>query len=118
MSKLAQFKALEAQLAAQLEQLEAMKKDEGLKREVEFEEKLRALMGEYKMNLGGIIAILDPAAAAAKPLTSTDKRKERATKVYKNPQTGEVVQTKGGNHKALKQWKEQFGADVVETWLQ
>jgi NAD(P)-dependent dehydrogenase (short-subunit alcohol dehydrogenase family) len=26
-------------------------------------------------------------------------------KVYKNPRTGEVVETKGGNHNQLKEWK-------------
>lgn len=118
MSKIAQVKALEAQIAAQQKQLEALKSDAGLKREFEFEEKLRALMGQYNMNLGGIIEILDPASAAPKTLVSTDKRRARATKVYKNPQTGEIVETKGGNHKVLKQWKEQYGASVVESWLQ
>ncbi|ELN4741089.1 hypothetical protein RZ737_004895 [Escherichia coli] len=47
MSKLAEFKALEAQLAAQLKQLNELKNDDGLKREIEFEEKLRELMAEY-----------------------------------------------------------------------
>ncbi|MCQ4239991.1 transcriptional regulator, partial [Pseudomonas stutzeri] len=37
MSKLAEFKALEAQLAAQLKQLDALKNDDKLKREIEFE---------------------------------------------------------------------------------
>jgi DNA-binding protein H-NS len=45
-------------------------------------------------------------------------RRARTVKVYKNPHNGEVIETKGGNHKALKGWKEQFGADVVESWVQ
>ena len=28
-----------------------------------------------------------------------------------------VVETKGGNHKILKAWKEKHGADVVEGWV-
>ena len=47
MSKLAEFKALEAKLAEQLAQLDALKNDKELKREIEFEQKLRALLGEY-----------------------------------------------------------------------
>jgi len=31
---------------------------------------------------------------------------------------GEVVETKGGNHKILKAWKEKHGAEKVEGWLQ
>jgi hypothetical protein len=38
-------------------------------------------------------------------------------KVYKNPHTGEVVETKGGNHKTLKEWKAEYGSDTVESWL-
>ncbi|EGH26812.1 hypothetical protein PSYMO_37207, partial [Pseudomonas amygdali pv. mori str. 301020] len=33
--------------------------------------------------------------------------------VYKHPKTGEVIETKGGNHKVLKEWKAEHGADVV-----
>lgn len=60
MSKLAEFKALEAQLAAQLKQLDALRNDDKLKREIEFEEKLRNLMGKYDVGLREIISILDP----------------------------------------------------------
>jgi hypothetical protein len=38
-------------------------------------------------------------------------------KVYKNPHTGEVVETKGGNHKILKEWKIEHGSDIDERWL-
>lgn len=37
MSRLAEFRALEQQLAAQLAELESLKNDDGLKREIEFE---------------------------------------------------------------------------------
>lgn len=117
MSKLAEFKALEAQLAAQLKQLDALKNDGELKREIEFEQKLRGLMAEYGVSLRGIISLLDPQAQQATP-TVFAPRRERQVKVYKNPQTGEIVETKGGNHKVLKSWKEKHGATTVESWLQ
>jgi hypothetical protein len=44
-------------------------------------------------------------------------RRARTVKVYKNPHNGEIIETKGGNHKALKAWKEQYGAATVESWL-
>jgi hypothetical protein len=28
-----------------------------------------------------------------------------------------VIETKGGNHKELKAWKEKYGADTVESWV-
>lgn len=116
MSKIAEFKALEAQLAAQLQQLEALKNDTGLKKEIEFETKLRDLMKEYGVGLSGIVALLDPQAKLKSASSAPVHRKARATKTYKNPNTGEVVETKGGNHKVLKAWKEKHGAAVVEGW--
>ncbi|MBD9482576.1 DNA binding protein [Pseudomonas sp. PDM14] len=119
MSKLAEFKALEAQLAEQLKQLDALKNDDGLKREIEFETKLRDLMAAYDFGLREIVAIIEPQRSAAPKAAATQGgRRERKLKVYKNPQTGEVVETKGGNHKVLKAWKAEFGADKVEGWLQ
>jgi hypothetical protein len=119
MSKLAEFRQLEKHLAEQLEALEALKGDVGLKKEIEFETKLRALLGEYSYSLKDVINLLDPKsgrrAPVAEPQAST--RKPRQVKVYKNPNTGEVVETKGGNHKTLKEWKAEHGSDTVESWL-
>ncbi|GLZ86702.1 hypothetical protein Pres01_27530 [Metapseudomonas resinovorans] len=118
MSKLAEFKALEAQLAEQLKQLDALKNDQALKQEIEFESKLRALMAEYGVSLRGIIALLDPPPHSKTEQKATNDRRPRQVKTFKNPHTGEVIQTKGGNHKVLKEWKAQFGAEAVESWLQ
>ena len=120
MSRLAEFRKLEQQLAAQLAELETLKNDDGLKREIEFEKKLRSLLPEYGYSLRDIIAILDPQSASRRaPAAVAEKssRKPRQLKVYKNPHTGERVETKGGNHKTLKEWKSQHGADEVESWL-
>ncbi|NBF06258.1 transcriptional regulator [Pseudomonas sp. Fl5BN2] len=120
MSRLAEFRKLEQQLATQLAELESMKSDSGLKKEMEFESKLRALLGEYGFSLQNIINILDPEAGSR---VSTSKgapvkaaRKARDVKIYKNPNSGELIETKGGNHRQLKEWKTEFGADVVESW--
>lgn len=120
MSRLAEFRALEQQLAAQLAELENLKNDQGLKREIEFEQKLRDLLGEYGYSLRNIIAILDPQALSrrSEPVVLTrSPRKPRQVKIYRNPHSGEVVETKGGNHKTLKEWKAEFGSDEVESWV-
>lgn len=119
MSKLAEFKALEAQLAEQLKQLHALKNDDGLKREIEFEQKLRALLAEYSFSLREVKLILDPHAKPERAVPAArQQRRERQVKVYINPNNGERIETKGGNHKLLKKWKAEFGAETVESWLQ
>lgn len=120
MSRLAEFRKLEQQLAAQLAELETLKNDDGLKREIEFETKLRDLLGEYGHSLKDVINILDPQAGSRKGATAAPEkavRRARAVKVYKNPHNGEIVETKGGNHKTLKEWKGQYGSDEVESWV-
>lgn len=120
MSRLAEFRKLEQQLAEQLAELESMKSDSSLKKEMEFESKLRALLGEYGFSLKNIISILDPGAGrrTSSPIAAHVKaaRKARDVKIYKNPNSGELIETKGGNHRQLKEWKIEFGADVVESW--
>ena len=119
MSKLAEFRQLEKNLAEQLLALEALKGDAGLKKEIEFETKLRALLAEYGYSLPNVINLLDPKSGRRAPAaeSKTGTRKPRVLKVYKNPQTGEVVETKGGNHKTLKEWKAEHGSATVESWL-
>ena len=121
MSRLVEFRRLELQLAQQLAELEAMKGDSAIKAEMEFEEKLRALLGEYGYSLRDVISILDPKASARIPAPVAQEktsRKPREVKVYKNPHNGELVQTKGGNHAVLKAWKAEHGAETVESWRQ
>lgn len=119
MSKLAEFRQLEKHLAEQLQALEALKGDAGLKQEIEFETKLRALLAKYGYSLRDIINLLDPQAGRRVPASEpkSGARKPRQVKIYKNPTTGEVVKTKGGNHKTLKQWKAEHGSRTVESWL-
>ncbi|VVO77485.1 histone-like nucleoid-structuring protein, MvaT/MvaU family [Pseudomonas fluorescens] len=118
MSRLAEYRQLEQQLASQLAELEAMKNDSGLKKEMEFETKLRTLLAEYNYSLPNVINLLDPQSGRRASAAAATKgtRKPRDVKIYKNPNTGEVIETKGGNHRQLKEWKNEFGADVVESW--
>lgn len=120
MSRLAEFRKLEQQLAAQLAELESLKNDSGLQKEMEFENKLRGLLGEYGYSLRDVVNVLDPQAGSRKGapvVAEKGTRRARVVKVYKNPHNGEVVETKGGNHKTLKAWKAEHGGDVVESWL-
>ncbi|MDH4874466.1 histone-like nucleoid-structuring protein, MvaT/MvaU family [Pseudomonas sp. BN515] len=118
MSKLAEFKRLEAQLAEQLAALNSLKNDAELKREIEFETKLRALLDEYGLGLKAVINILDPGRASTPLPARKTQRRERTVKVYKNPHTNEVVETKGGNKKVLNAWQAEYGAAAVKSWIQ
>ncbi|MCY1202448.1 hypothetical protein D9M68_426610 [compost metagenome] len=121
MSLINEYRATEEAIKELQERLKNLSQDDKLKKELEFEGKLRTLMGEYQKSLRDIIALLDPEARsvkaprAAKAAAAGSKR-ARKVKQYKNPETGEVIETKGGNHKTLKEWKAKWGAEVVEGW--
>jgi hypothetical protein len=120
MSLINEYRATEEAIKELQARLKNLSQDDKLQTEMEFESKLRALMGEYQKSLRDIIALLDPdakfnkAPPAASKVTAT--KRARKTKQYKNPHNGEIIETKGGNHKALKEWKAKWGGDVVESW--
>lgn len=107
------IKELQARLAS-------LQKDDRMKAEIEFDTKLRTLMSEYNKSLRDVINLLDPKAKKnhSSKNETVSVRRARQLKRYLNPNTNEVVETKGGNHKILKEWKGKFGVEVVESWLQ
>lgn len=120
MSLINDYRATEEAIKELQARLKSMSQDDKLQKELEFEGKLRTLMGEYQKSLRDIIAMLDPDAKASKApraVKTTGTKRARKVKQYKNPHNGEVIETKGGNHKTLKEWKAKWGSDVVESWV-
>ena len=118
MSMLQQYRQIEDTIRELSEKLKSLSNDDKLKKEIEFEKKLAALMEQYGKSVKDVIAIIDPDNKISAPVrtTSAPAKRARRVKQYKNPHTGEVIKTKGGNHKELKAWKEKYGADTVESW--
>ncbi|PCD00045.1 hypothetical protein [Halopseudomonas pelagia] len=61
MTNLAEFRAAERKLAQQLAQLENMKQDAGLQRELAFNDELKALIKSYGYSARQALAILQSA---------------------------------------------------------
>lgn len=119
MSLINEYRATESAIKELQERLKNLSQDDKLQTELEFEGKLRTLMGEYSKSLRDILALLDPESKVKAPRAAvkvTGTKRARKVKQYKNPHNGEVIETKGGNHKTLKEWKAKWGGDVVEGW--
>lgn len=90
-------------------------------KEAEFLEKLKALMGQYKRSLFDVIAILDPDSQRISRFADQQK-KERVSRgpkkiqKYRNPHTGEVIETAGGNHRGLKAWRVEYPDTDINDW--
>lgn len=121
MSSLQEYRNLQHTIRELTDRMNSLSNDTKLKQEIEFEEKVRSLMAQYNKSLKDVVAILDPdnklSTGGKTSKTSTGPKRARKVKQYKNPKTGEVIETKGGNHKELKAWKEKYGADTVESWV-
>lgn len=118
MSLVNEYRATEQAIKELQDHLQLLSENGRLQEELEFEGKLRELMGQYQKSLRDVISLLDPQAnmPASVPAKAGAAKRPRKVKQYKNPETGEVIETKGGNHKVLKQWKAKWGADEVESW--
>jgi hypothetical protein len=113
-----QKKQLVEKLSEELQQLE---QDNSLKQELKFEQDVRNLMGQYDKSPRDVLEILatiDPSLAGGKVESSPTGRPKRPLKTYKNPHTGEVVKTRGGNHKVLNEWRQEHGKETVQSWQQ
>lgn len=121
MSLLSEYMKKEQLLKQISEELKQLEGDQRLKSELEFKERLEALMSEFGKSATDVLELLDPknpeASATKSQPAATGSRRKRKLKIYKHPQTGEVVETRGGNQKTLKAWKDEYGADTVESWL-
>ncbi len=121
MSLINEYRATEEAIKELQARLKNLSEDNKLQQELEFEKKLRDLMASYGKSLKDIIALLDPEAKLNKAprgaaVKATGTKRARKVKQYKNPHNGEIIETKGGNHKTLKEWKAKWGGDVVESW--
>lgn len=66
-------------------------------KKIEFEEQLKKFMSEYGKSLKEFVAILEPSFSSETRRGGPvgGQRKARELKIYKNPHSGEVVETKG-----------------------
>lgn len=120
-SKVAQVRAMEADLAALQARRDKLNEEvqptiDMIKAVGEAADARSISRMELAIGLCPELARYIPSASAA-ATTGIKKRRAREVKVYTNPHTAEVVETKGGNNKTLKAWKTQYGAETVESWL-
>lgn len=107
MSLINEFRSIQESIRELEARRSALKDDPKLQTELEFETKLKDLLASYSKSLRDVIAILDPQASPSKAVKAVTvkqgHRAPRQVKVYKNPHTGEIVESKGGNNKSPKE---------------
>lgn len=124
---------LKEEIDAKLVELSRLQASDELANEIAFVAEFNELRKKYQFDLNDAFAMMDPGhlfgtdfdagdffealqVFTSKEKCNSDVRKGRALMRYRNPFTGEVVETKGTNHKKLKEWKATHGRQVVESW--
>ena len=116
-TKKAQMEAALAKLKieiASLEKSESYKNEQSLIRGVE---KLLNKFGKTKAELIAYLSDGKTTKVTTKKAKSTNTRRRRKLKIYQNPLTKETIETRGGNHKILKAWKNQYPTQNIEEWI-
>lgn len=114
-----------AELEQQINRLEIelknIEKSAEFKKEIVVMRALSNLMKKHQYSKKDLIDLLrdgrkTPEKKIAKTIASR-VRKQRKLKTYRNPNTGEEVSTRGGNHKTLKFWKSKYDLQFIDDWL-
>lgn len=133
MSKFASYVESKDALEELKKKVALLEKDESVQKVIGFQSKLNDLMEKYKVTRADVLRLWGIEDAGSKSVKVTkavkpvkvkktakagDKRfQARPVKTFKNPHTGEVVKTKGGNHKVLNAWRETYGKEVIDSWI-
>ena len=113
--------ALEQQMAQIGKELKSIEKSAAFKKENAISRSLNSLMKKHGCSKNDLITLLqEGSSVSSKPgrkSATNSTRKPRMLKVFKNPTTGETVETRGGNHKVLKAWKLKYPTANIEDWI-
>ena len=112
--------AIEKQMAQLEKELKSIENSAAFKKENAVKRSLSNLMKKHGYSQNDLIALLrddqtEYVKRRKKPAVA--ERKRRKLKVFQNPETGETVETRGGNHKILKAWKAQYSLNNMDDWL-
>ena len=112
--------ALEQQLARIEKEIKSIESSTAFKKENAINRALNNLLKKHGCSKNDLISILqgDSTEPSKRSLASSSRtRKPRKLKIFKNPNTGETVETRGGNHKVLKAWKSEYSLANIDEWL-
>ena len=112
--------AIEKQMAQLEKELKSIENSAAFKKEIAVKRAVTRLMANHGCSKNDLIALLqedgsEPVKQGIKTASTT--RKIRKLKIFKNPKTGETVETRGGNHKVLKAWKANYNLENIDDWL-
>ena len=112
--------AIEKQMAQLEKELKSIENSAAFKKENAIKRALTNLMKKHGCSKNDLIALLQGSSTGGlkhKNTVAASSRKPRKLKIFRNPKTGETVETRGGHHKVLKAWKAKYKLENIDDWL-
>ena len=110
-----QLKREQQRIQAQLEKLE---KDDAYQKAVAFKKDIQEVLEMHSKSEEDLLQMLTSSTSTEPQKRSSRKpRKELPEKCFINPHTGESVYAKTLKDPNLKPWIEQYGPDMVKSWM-
>jgi len=123
MAKITEYYKKKQLMEQLVDELSKLEDDESLKKDLVFERKINELLADEDKSAKDamdVLLVIDPTLVPvrhqAESLESAPNKTRRVMKTYTNPHTGEVVKTRGGNQKTLREWRSEYGAEAVHSW--
>jgi hypothetical protein len=114
MSKYASYVETKGALEELQRKMTQLASDEGVQKVLDFEAKLNELMKQSNVTK---VDVLQMWGIGEKTVVDDKRRTLRPMKTFRNPHTGQVVKTKGGNHKVLNEWRKEFDKETIDSWI-
>jgi hypothetical protein len=115
MSKYASYVETKGALEELQRKMAQLESDEAVQKVLGFEAKLNEFMKQHNVTKAEVLQIWGVGESSI--ATDDKRRSSRPMKTFRNPNTGQVVKTKGGNHKVLKEWRKEFDKETIDSWL-
>lgn len=116
-SKLKEYQSIKNRIEQMQEQINAIAEDDDFKADLAFLTELENLLEKHGKSKIDTAELLNPRKANDPAPFDNKPRKKREPRTYKNPHTGEVVTTSGGNHTVLKQWRADNPDVDLKDWI-
>jgi len=111
---------MEASLVKLKKEIGLLEKSEPYKKEQALIKAVTKLLAKHGKTKSELILFLNDEAKNLKKkriIKTKSGRKQRKLKIYKNPVTEEIIETRGGNHRALKAWRAEYPTKNIEAWV-
>jgi len=109
---------IQTQIASLQHELSEIERNPLYEKELKWAKDLEALMASHGKSAEDVVHLLGANVVAAPNRNRGSKVGiPRKRNTYRNPHTGEEIQSASGNHKILKDWKTKYPNDDIKTWI-